>query len=71
MVPGRFGASAFAACGAASAAAVRGATRDRHVLAGASTPEYFTVWKRGGGTLVASLHKSESGSISTATVPSA
>jgi hypothetical protein len=53
----------------ASVGALRG--RHRHMLVGASTPECFTVWKRGGGTLVASLQRSESGSISTATVPSA
>src|SRR5262245_57610768 len=31
-----------------------GARRDLHGLVGASTPAYFTVWNRGGGTLVAS-----------------
>jgi hypothetical protein len=45
--------------------------RALQVLAGASTPAYLTVWNRGGGTLVASQHSSDSGSISTATVPSA
>ncbi len=47
-----------------------GATDCRQGLAGARTPAYFTVWKRGGGTLVARRHWSDSGSISTATVPS-
>ncbi|AUX24058.1 uncharacterized protein SOCEGT47_045910 [Sorangium cellulosum] len=45
--------------------------RRRGRLADASTPAYFTVWKRGGGTLVASRQSSESGSIEAATVPSA
>ena len=45
--------------------------RDLHGLAEASTPAYLTVWNRGGGTLVASRHSSDSGSMSTATVPSA
>jgi len=36
--------------------------RDLQVLAGASTPAYFTVWNRGGGTLVANRHNSDSGS---------
>jgi hypothetical protein len=45
--------------------------RDRQGLADPSTPACFTVWKRGGGTLVASRHSSDSGSMSTATVPSA
>ena len=47
-----------------------GATRERHGLAGASTPAYFTTWCRGGGTLAARRLSSDNGSISTATVPS-
>ena len=47
-----------------------GRMRERHGLAEASTPLYFTVWNRGGGTLIASRHKSERGSIKAATVPS-
>jgi hypothetical protein len=45
-----------------------GAMRARHLLADARTPAYFTVWQRGGGTLIASRHKRDNGSISTATV---
>jgi hypothetical protein len=45
--------------------------RDLHGLADASTPAYLTVWKRGGGTLVANRQSSDRGSMSTATVPSA
>ena len=57
--------------GVASSGGGFGAMRDLQVLAGASTPAYFTVWNRGGGTLVASRQSSDSGSMSTATVPSA
>ena len=45
--------------------------RDLHGLADAGTPAYLTVWNRAGGTLLASRHSSDSGSMSTATVPSA
>ena len=45
--------------------------RDLHGLAAASTPAYLTVCNRGGGTLVANRQSSDSGSMSTATVPSA
>ena len=48
-----------------------GEKRDLHGLAAASTPAYLTVCKRGGGTLVASRHNRDRGSMSTATVPSA
>jgi len=37
--------------------------RDLHGLADASTPAYLTVWNRGGGTLVARRHSSDSGSM--------
>jgi hypothetical protein len=37
--------------------------RQRGRLADASPPAYLTVWKRGGGTLAASRHKSKCGSI--------
>jgi len=67
--PPRFGAAASS--GASSGSTGGGAIRARHVLAGARTPAYFTVWQRGGGTLVASRQSSDSGSMSTATVPSA
>ena len=42
----------FLACPVAAPSG--GARCDLHGLAGASTPAYFTVWNRGGGTLVAS-----------------
>jgi len=45
--------------------------RDLHGLAAASTPAHLTVCNRGGGTLVANRQSSDSGSMSTATVPSA
>jgi hypothetical protein len=45
--------------------------RGLHGLADSSTPAYLTVWNHGGGTLVANRHTSDSGSRSTATVPSA
>ena len=48
-----------------------GTMRDLHGLAAASIPAYLTVCKRGGGTLVANRQSRDSGSISTATVPSA
>lgn len=55
----------------AGAVAVRlGAIRERSLLAEPSTPAYRTVWKRGGGTDATSLLSRESGSMSTATVPS-
>jgi len=47
-----------------------GERRDRSLLAEPSTPAYRTVWKRGGGTDAQSRPSSESGSRSTATVPS-
>jgi hypothetical protein len=48
-----------------------GARRDLHGLAGASTPTWRMVCRRYGGTLVASRHSSDRGSMSTAIVPSA
>src|SRR6266545_3968500 len=71
---GRYPPAPFGVSGSAAAAASGGGfgtMRALHVLAGASTPAYLTVWNRGGGTLVASRHSSDSGSMSTATVPSA
>lgn len=47
-----------------------GARRARTLLADASTPAYRTVCKRGAGTDAARRLSSESGSMSTATVPS-
>jgi hypothetical protein len=47
-----------------------GTTRARHLLAAASTPAYLTEWERGGGTVVASRTRSDSGSRSRAKVPS-
>jgi len=48
-----------------------GARRDLQGVAGASTPAYFKVWNRGGGTLAARRQSGDSGSMSTAIVPSA
>ena len=73
-VPAPRGLSSFSVLGCSFLAplgtAGLGAIRGRQGLAGARTPAYFTVWKRGGGTLAASLVRSESGSMSTAVVPS-
>ncbi len=41
-----------------------------YLLCGASTPPYRTLWKRGACTDAASREMSDSGSISTETVPS-
>src|SRR6266545_8393867 len=54
-----------------SAGSARGTICDLHSLAAPSTPAYLTVWWRGGGTLAARRQSRESGSMSTATVPSA
>ena len=56
--PARFGVSGSTVC-----AGGFGAMRDLHGLADASTPAYLTVWNRGGGTLVARRHSSDSGSM--------
>jgi hypothetical protein len=45
--------------------------RERRGLALARTPAYFTMWKRGGGTLIARRQSNDKGSITTATVSSA
>ncbi len=68
--PARFGASSAGAVVSSGAVFARGLILARHALAGASTPAYFTVWNLGGGTLAAKRQRSESGSMSTATVPS-
>jgi len=68
--PARFGVSDKALAAGASGGGF-GAMRDLHGLADASTPAYLTVWNHGAGTLVANRHRSDRGSMSTATVASA
>src|SRR5271169_5950854 len=62
--------SALVSTSLAGVAGGLGTMRGRSLLAGASTPAYLTVWRRGGGTDAASRQRSDSGSMSTATVPS-